>query len=329
MFDINLILNKKILITGGAGFIGSNLVDYLIENGHNNVVVLDNLETGYLKNIESHINSNKIKFIQGDIRNYEDCEKATKGCDVVLHQAALGSVPRSIEKPLQTHATNVTGFINMLEAAKNNKVQRFVYASSSSVYGDDLTLPKSENKVGNPLSPYAVSKKTNELYAAVFAKLYNMQIIGLRYFNVFGPKQNPSGPYAAVIPIFINKLINKQTCTIFGDGTNHRDFTFVSNVVQANMRAAVVKDLASPAHVFNIAYGATETINDLYQLIKSKINSQQEASYQAPRPGEIKDSFADITQAKTILGYHPTVSLKEGIIKTIDWYKENLNTYNA
>lgn len=317
------ILDKKILITGGAGFIGSNLVDYLVGIGHRKIVVIDNLETGYLKNIETHVNAKNVEFILGDIRNYQDCEKAVKGCDIVLHQAALGSVPRSIEKPLQTHATNVTGFINMLEAAKNNKVKRFVYASSSSVYGDDLNLPKREEKVGNPLSPYAVSKKANELYAAVFAKLYNMEIIGLRYFNVFGPKQNPNGPYAAVIPIFINKLLQQEVCTIYGDGTNHRDFTYVSNVVQANLLAATTSNVDALNQVYNIAYGATETINDLYELIRSQVNSALVPNYATPRPGEIKDSFAEIAKAQKALGYMPNVNLNDGVLNTINWYKNN------
>ena len=267
------ILNKKVLITGGAGFIGSNIVDYLVSINHQNIVVLDNLETGFLKNIEQYLESGRIKFILGDIRNYNNCLQATKDCDIVLHQAALGSVPRSIEKPLETHATNVTGFINMLDAAKTNRVKRFIYASSSSVYGDDLSLPKMEDKVGNPLSPYAVSKKTNELYAAIFSNLYDMEIIGLRYFNVFGPKQNPLGPYAAVIPIFINKLLKNETCVIFGDGENKRDFTYVTNVVQANILAAVSENKLVPGQVFNVAYGATETINNLYKIIKKNLSS--------------------------------------------------------
>lgn len=319
---INL-LNKKILITGGAGFIGSNLVEHLVQMGHKQLVVLDNLETGFLKNIQNYIDEGKVNFILGDIRSFDDCLKATVNCDVILHQAALGSVPRSIQKPLDTHATNVTGFINMLEAAKINNVKRFVYASSSSVYGDDLTLPKIEHTVGNPLSPYAVSKKTNELYAKVFAELYNIEIIGLRYFNVFGPKQNPEGPYAAVIPIFINRLLRNQVCQIFGDGTNSRDFTYVTNVVQANFLAASTVNQASLNQVYNVAYGATESINELYQQIKHQLNSQFESEFKSPRVGEIKDSFADVSKIKNSLNYSPLVSLGDGIIKTIDWYKNN------
>ena len=321
---MNDLLNKKILITGGAGFIGSNIVDELVKLGHTKIVVLDNLETGSLKNIQNHLDSNKIQFIEGDIKNFNDCLNATKDSDIILHQAALGSVQRSIQTPLETHATNVTGFINMLEAAKINKVKRFVYASSSSVYGDDTTLPKTEDKVGQPLSPYAVSKKTNELYAKVFSELYQMEIIGLRYFNVFGPKQNPTGPYAAVIPIFINRLLNNQSCEVFGDGNNSRDFTFVDNVVQANLLASTTANVKAFNQVYNVAYGATETINELYQNIKSHLNSNLDPIYKPTRVGEIKDSFADISKIKTMLNYSPLVSLQDGIVRTIDWYKNKL-----
>ena len=315
------LLTQKILITGGAGFIGSNIVDYLISINHPNITVLDNLQTGYLSNIETHLS--KINFIQGDITNFDTCLNATKNCDIILHQAALGSVPRSIEKPLDTHNTNVTGFINMLEAAKQNNIKRFVYASSSSVYGDDVTLPKIEEQVGNPLSPYAVSKKTNELYANVFANLYNLQIIGLRYFNVFGPKQNPNGPYAAVIPIFINNILNNKQSHIFGDGTNQRDFTFVNNVVNANLLAATTQNKNALNQVYNIAYGSTKSINNLYAFIQQKLNSKINANLMPPRIGEIKDSFASITKAKQLLNYNPIISIEEGIELTINWYKQN------
>lgn len=315
------LLTKKILITGGAGFIGSNVVDYLISINHPNITVLDNLQTGSLSNIEKHLN--KINFIKGDITNFVTCLNATKNCDIILHQAALGSVPRSIEKPLDTHNTNVTGFINMLEAAKQNNVKRFVYASSSSVYGNDTTLPKIEEHVGTPLSPYAVSKKTNELYADVFSNLYNLQIIGLRYFNVFGPKQNPNGPYAAVIPIFINNILNNKQSHIFGDGTNQRDFTFVNNVVNANLLAATTQNKHALNQVYNIAYGSTKSINNLYAFIKQKLNSNISSNFMPARVGEIKDSFASITKAKQLLNYNPIVNLEEGIELTIDWYKQN------
>ncbi|MEO8760682.1 MAG: SDR family oxidoreductase [Bacteroidia bacterium] len=317
-------VDKKILITGGAGFIGSNIIDYLVANNYKHITVLDNLETGNIKNIETHINSKKIQFIKGTIADYDTCLTATKNQDVILHQAALGSVPRSIINPLATHQTNVTGFINMLEAARVNKVGRVVYASSSSVYGDDLNMPKKEEIVGNPLSPYAVTKKTNELYANVFAATYNMEIIGLRYFNVFGPKQNPAGPYAAVIPIFIDKLLNNSSPTIFGDGNNTRDFTYVENVIQANLLAAFTKDKAAINQVYNIAYGATTSLNKLFNLIATDLSSSVKVTYGDKRAGEIKDSFASIDKAKNLLRYNPSVSLEEGIKKSITWYKNNI-----
>ena len=314
---------KKILITGGAGFIGSNIVDYLVANGYKHITVLDNLETGNIKNIQQHIDSKKIQFIQGSISDYDTCLAATKGQDVILHQAALGSVPRSIANPLATHKTNVTGFINMLEAAKINNVKRVVYASSSSVYGDDMNMPKKEEVVGNPLSPYAVSKKTNELYAAVFASTYQMEIIGLRYFNVFGPKQNPAGPYAAVIPIFIDKLLSNTAPTIFGDGTVTRDFTYVENVIQANLLAAFTQNKDAVNQVYNIAYGATTSLNKLFELIATDLKSDVKVIYGDKRKGEIKDSFASVDKAKNLMGYKPLVSLEDGIKKSIAWYKNN------
>lgn len=313
--------DKRILITGGAGFIGSNIINILVQTKNRGLVVMDNLETGNLQNIKQHIDSGAITFLNSDIRNIEDCIKATEDCDIVLHQAALGSVPRSIEHPLNTHNVNVTGFINILEACRQNKVERVVYASSSSVYGDDLNLPKRENVVGSPLSPYAVSKKANELYANVFGKLYNMKIIGLRYFNVFGPNQNAAGPYAAVIPIFVNNILQNKDCLIYGDGSNRRDFTFVDNVVQANLLAAQTENTEAYGEVFNIAYGATKSINELFEEIKTKMKVTADVKYMPPRVGEIKDSFADIGKAEKLLGYKPQVDLSEGITLTIDWYK--------
>ena len=313
------ILEKRILITGGAGFIGSNIVDYLVSIGHASITVLDNLETGFLNNINPHLQ--KINFINGDITNYETCLLATQNCDVVLHQAALGSVPRSIANPTNTHATNLSGFLNMLEACKTNKVKRFVYASSSSVYGSDETLPKQEHKTGQPLSPYAVTKLANELYANVFYQLYNLEVIGLRYFNVFGAKQNPEGPYAAVIPIFINNCLNNVPSFIFGDGTNQRDFTHVSNVVQANILAATTTNTKAFGNVFNIAFGGSIAIKELYELIKTKLNSDLQIQFKAPRVGEIKNSFAAIDKAKEILGYQPQTNLQDGINTTVSWYQ--------
>lgn len=315
----NSILDKRILITGGAGFIGSNIVDYLLSIGHTNITVLDNLETGSLNNLHPHLE--KIKCITGDITNYETCLNATQNCDVVLHQAALGSVPRSIANPTNTHATNLSGFLNMLEACKANSVKRFVYASSSSVYGSDETLPKQEHKTGQPLSPYAVTKSANELYANVFYQLYNLEVIGLRYFNVFGAKQNPAGPYAAVIPIFINNCLNNEASFIFGDGTNQRDFTHVSNVVQANILAATTTNSKAFGEVFNIAFGGSIAIKELYELIKTKLNSDLQIQYKAPRIGEIKNSFAAIDKAREILGYQPQTNLQDGINSTVSWYQ--------
>jgi UDP-N-acetylglucosamine/UDP-N-acetylgalactosamine 4-epimerase len=315
---MSVIADKHILITGGAGFIGSNIAEYLVKNGHRKLTVIDNLQTGAVENLKKVISD--IRFIEGDINDTNTCLKATENCDIILHQAALGSVPRSIAHPIPTHQTNLSGFLNMLEAAKHNKVKRFVYASSSSVYGSDETLPKKEALTGQPLSPYAVTKVANELYANVFHHLYGLETIGLRYFNVFGSKQNPKGPYAAVIPIFISNCIQKQTSVIYGDGTNQRDFTHVSNVVQANMLAAFTTNSKAFGDVFNIAYGASTSINDLYNLIKEKLNFSLGPEYKTARTGEIKNSFAAIDKARSVLNYQPVTSLQEGINDTINWY---------
>lgn len=313
--------DKTILITGGAGFIGSNIAEKISGLGCRKLMVLDNLETGSLENIRPLVQSGDIEFINADISDLSACMFACKNADIVLHQAALGSVPRSIQFPANTHRVNVDGFINMLEAARENKVKRFVYASSSSVYGDNRDLPKVEEKTGNPLSPYAVSKKTNELYAKVYSEIYKMEIIGLRYFNVFGPKQNPQGPYAAVIPIFVNNLLNNKQCVIYGDGNNRRDFTYVDNVVSANLLAASTANSAAMGEVFNIAYGATKSVNSLYGQISALLGSDLKADYLPPRVGDIKDSFASVDKARKTLGYTPLISLDEGIQKTIDWYR--------
>lgn len=315
--------NKCILITGGAGFIGSNLAEKLTKTNCGKIKILDNLSTGSLKNIETLIKEKKVEFMEGDITDSDTCNKAMVNTDIVLHQAALGSVPRSIEDPVKTHEVNATGFLNILESARENKISRVIYASSSSVYGDNNTLPKIENITGNPLSPYAVSKKSNELYAQVYAELYNMEIIGLRYFNVFGPKQSPHGPYAAVIPIFINNILHKKKCFIYGDGNNRRDFTYIDNVVEANILAASTKNVNAFNQVFNIAYGDTKSVNSLFEQIKIGIGSSDLPEYLPGRKGEIKDSFASVEKAKDLLNYHPLVDLNKGIELTIDWYKSN------
>lgn len=316
------ISDKSFLVTGGAGFIGSNIVEYLIHHKAKRVVVLDNLSTGYKANIQQVIDSPGFEFIEGDITNPDDCQRACTGIDYVLHHAALGSVPRSINDPAATNMVNVTGFLNMLIASKDNHVKRFIFASSSSVYGNDKTMPKTELKTGDLLSPYAVSKKTNELYAEVFAKTYGLEIIGLRYFNVFGPKQNIAGPYAAVIPLFITSLLEHKAPSIFGDGMTTRDFTFVENVIQANMLAALTENPSAVNQIYNIAYGGTVSLNTLFNEIASKIPSDIKPAYKDERKGDIKDSFADISKAKNLLGFSPKVDVAAGLEVTIKWYKQ-------
>lgn len=264
-------LNSTILITGGAGFIGSNLVDYFLEKGYK-VVCLDNLSTGFVHNIEHHFNNPSFSFIEGDIRNLDICRKAVEGCDYVLHQAALGSVPRSINDPITTNAVNIDGFVNMLVAARDADVKRFVYAASSSTYGDSKILPKVEHEIGRPLSPYAITKYVNELYADVFAKTYGMQCIGLRYFNVFGRRQDPNGAYAAVIPLWVKQLMNYQSPIINGDGSNSRDFTFVDNVVHANEQALFTTiDQTHFAEVFNVAFGGNTNLIELFEALRDNL----------------------------------------------------------
>ncbi len=308
------------LVTGGAGFIGSNIVHLLAENGAKEIRVLDNLSNGNSTNIESLVKENKITFINGDIRDAETCMKACAGIDVVLHQAALGSVQRSILDPATTNAVNVGGFLNMLFAAKENKVKKFIYASSSSVYGDDQNMPKVESKTGRLLSPYAVTKRTNEEYAKVFKELYGLDTIGLRYFNVFGPFQDVNGPYAAVIPLFIEAMISGVSTTIYGDGENTRDFTFVENVVIANLLAAMSESQEKESLILNIAYGGTTSLNTLHKLLSGLTGNQLSPSYLPVRKGDIRDSFADISLATGKLNYAPVVGLEEGLEKTVKWF---------
>lgn len=317
--------NKTILISGGAGFIGSNIVEYLLMHNNVKVRVLDNLSNGFKENIEPFLPNPNFTFIEGDITNLKTCRDACIGVDLLTHQAALGSVPRSIENPLATHDANVTGFINMLIAARDANVDRIVYASSSSVYGDTTISPKVEGVEGTPLSPYAVSKVTNEYYAGVFARTYNMKIIGLRYFNVFGPRQNPKGPYAAAIPIFLEGLLNNTPVYINGDGEQTRDFTFVENAVQANVKALIATMPEAFNKVYNIALGDSTSINDVYNGLCEITGIHTPATHREDRPGDVRSSHADIKLVEKMLNYQPQVKLKEGLQKTYDWFKESMS----
>ena len=301
------------LITGGAGFIGSNLVAYLLGNNAKKVRVLDNLATGFRKNLDAFQDNPSFEFLEGDIRDLETCKKAMDGIDYVSHQAALGSVPRSINDPLTSNEVNVTGFLNMLVAQKEcESVKRLVYAASSSTYGDSKNLPKVEDTIGKPLSPYAVTKLVNELYADVFHKTYGTETIGLRYFNVFGPNQSPTGAYAAVIPLFMQALKDKKSPTINGDGEQTRDFTFVQNAVQANVRAFFAKEEAVN-EVFNVAYGERISLNTLWENLKSISGIDITATYGPPRKGDVRDSLANIDKARKLLEYNPLFSVKQGL----------------
>jgi len=314
----------KILVTGGAGFIGSNLVLRLMNDDRITAVkVLDNLETGRFANISSFKDHDKFEFIEGDIRNYTICLGATEGIDVVSHQAALGSVPRSVKDPITTHEVNATGTLNIFNAARENKIKRVVYAASSSTYGDHPGLPKVEDKIGSPISPYGVTKLVNELYAKVFAELYDMEFVGLRYFNVYGPQQNPAGPYAAVIPLFIKALLDEKPPIINGEGDSSRDFTFVEDVVQANLLAIFTDDPNALNQVYNIAKGGQTTLNELFDILKEISGKSMNPVHGPERSGDIKHSLADVSKAKRLLGYDPITSPAEGLRKTFDWYKKN------
>lgn len=321
--------NKKILVTGAAGFIGSNLCEALIKNG-NEVVGLDNYATGKKENLELLFDHINFEFIKGDIRNLDDCKKAVKGVDYVLHQAALGSVPRSIKDPITSNDVNVGGFLNMLIAARDEGLKRLVYAASSSTYGDSEALPKVEGQIGKPLSPYAVTKYVNELYADVFAKTYGLETIGLRYFNVFGRKQDSNGAYAAVIPKFVGQLMNGESPVINGDGEYSRDFTYVDDVVQANLLALVADKPAVINTVYNIAYGERNTLNELVVYLKSYLSDFDskimdiKVEYGPEREGDVPHSKACINKAKKLLGFKPEYSLELGLKKAVVWYWENL-----
>lgn len=314
---------KQFLITGGAGFIGCHIVRFLIEN-EANVRVLDNLLTGRISNIQEFINLPNFEFIEGDITDLETCKKACRGVDFVSHQAALGSVPRSFLAPEKTNEINVSGFLNMLIGAKENNVHKFVYASSSSVYGDEYTLPKIETKVGNPLSPYAVSKYSNELYARVFSQNFGMNILGYRYFNVFGPFQDPSGPYAAVIPIFISHILKDEAFYINGDGKQTRDFTYVANAVQANILGMLTETKSNFGQVYNIAFGENYTLLDLVALLEKHIGKKAKVIHREDRAGDIRDSLANIDKAKSKLGYQPSHSFEQGLIETVRYFKDEV-----
>lgn len=316
--DIN---RYSFLITGGAGFIGSNLVEYLLKYGAKKVRVLDNLSTGFLSNLSEFQSNANFEFIEGDIRDLSTCQKACENIDYVSHHAALGSVPRSINDPIATNEVNINGFLNMLVAVRDNKCKRFVYAASSSTYGDSVELPKTENRIGKPLSPYAVTKYVNELYADVFARLYGVEVIGLRYFNIFGPKQNPQGAYAAVIPLFMDAILQGESPSINGDGTQSRDFTFVENAVQANVKALLTDNIKAVNQVYNIAVGDRTSLTELFQIIKELENSDVLPIYRSQRIGDIQHSLADISKAKKLLNYEPKIRITEGLKVTFEWYK--------
>jgi len=326
--EIN-IKNKKVLVTGGAGFIGSNLCEALLEK-QNKVVCLDNFATGKRENIAGFLNNGNFTLIEGDIRNLEDCLKASQGVDYILHQAALGSVPRSIKDPITSNDVNVSGFLNILVAARDNKVKRIVYAASSSTYGDSQSMPKVEDIIGKPLSPYAITKYVNELYADIFSKTYGLETIGLRYFNVFGRKQDPNGAYAAVIPKFVSQLMAGDSPVINGDGDYSRDFTYIDNVIQANLLSLVTTNEKAINTVYNVAYGDRNTLNDLMGYLKEYLSefdskiSNIEVVYGPNRVGDIPHSHASVQKAKDLLKYNPQFSLQQGLKEAVKWYWENL-----
>ncbi len=316
----------RVLVTGGAGFIGSNLVEALLKDQRVTLVqVLDNLATGSAKNLESFHSNSRFSFTPGDIRDYDTCNEACSGMDLVSHQAALGSVPRSIDDPLTTNEVNITGTLNVFRAAQQQGIKRVVYAASSSTYGDHPGLPKVEDQIGKPLSPYAVTKYVNELYADVFASLYGMEFIGLRYFNIFGPRQNPEGPYAAVIPLFAEALLNGRSPIINGDGSHSRDFTYVDNAVQANILSLFTDNKPALNQVYNIACGVQTSLNELFEGLRKESGTDLKPEYGPERKGDVKHSLADISKAKRLLGYDPKVTVEEGLRKTFDWYRKQLN----
>ncbi|MCF0207114.1 MAG: SDR family oxidoreductase [Bacteroidales bacterium] len=321
--------DSSVLVTGGAGFIGSNIVERLLMQ-NNKVVCLDNFSTGKRENIEPFLSNANFTLIEGDIRNLDTCRKACSGIEIVMHEAALGSVPRSINDPITTNDVNIGGFLNMLVAARDANVRRFVYAASSSTYGDSTNLPKVEENIGKPLSPYAITKYVDELYAGVFGKLYGMDTIGLRYFNVFGRRQDPESAYAAVFPKFIKALINHQSPVIFGDGLQSRDFTYIENVIQANELAATTANQEAVNSVFNVAYGESNSLNELTAEIISLLSKYDpeianvKVEHAAERLGDIRDSLASIEKARRVLGYNPEYDVHRGLECAIQWYYDYL-----
>lgn len=321
--------NKKVLVTGGAGFIGSNLCEELLMR-NNTVVCLDNFATGKRENIAEFLKSDAFTLIEGDIRNISDCHLAVKNVDFVLHQAALGSVPRSINDPITSNDVNVSGFLNMLVASRDAKVKRFVYAASSSTYGDSISMPKVEDVIGKPLSPYAITKYVNELYADVFSKTYGLETIGLRYFNVFGRRQDPNGAYAAVIPKFVSQLMKGESPVINGDGNYSRDFTYIDNVIQANLLSMLADKKKGLNTVYNVAFGDRNTLNDLMDYLKEYLSvfdseiSNINVIHGPNRAGDIPHSHASIEKAKKLINYNPEFSLQQGLKESVKWYWENL-----
>jgi UDP-N-acetylglucosamine/UDP-N-acetylgalactosamine 4-epimerase len=320
--NINFPKGTKFLVTGSAGFIGSNLVEAILKLGYQ-VRGLDNLSTGKKSNVEELIDNPNYEFIEGDICDLNVCINACEGVEYVLHQAAWGSVPRSIEMPLLYEEINIKGTLNMMEAARKNNVKKFVYASSSSVYGDESNLPKKEGIEGNLLSPYALTKMVDEEYGKLYTKLYGLDTYGLRYFNVFGRRQNPDGAYAAVIPKFIKQLLNDEQPTINGDGKQSRDFTYIENVIEANLKACKA-DSKAAGHAYNIAFGGREFLIDIYYQLLASLEKDIQPKFESERRGDIKHSNADISKARKMLGYDPDWSFERGIVSAIEWYKKNL-----
>ena len=320
-FHSQSLSESDFLVTGGAGFIGSHIAEYLLKHGARKVRVLDNMVNGFERNLDILRQYPAFEFMQGDIRDADTCMRACAGMHYVSHQAALGSVPRSIKEPVYFNEVNVGGFVNMLHAAVSNGVRSFVYASSSSVYGDEPNLPKLETRVGKCLSPYAATKKTNELYAQVFADVYGLKLMGFRYFNIFGPRQDPDGPYAAVIPLFVKGIMNQTPVYINGDGNQTRDFTFVDNAVQANIRGMLAENPTAFNQVYNVAVGESCTVNELYAFCQQTLHSDWAAIHRDPRAGDIRDSLADVSLANRLLDYVPVKDMREGLLETIAYFK--------